>query len=50
MGLLRFGLWYLFSPKFRFQEELEANKVQMHYLKEHDLNHNVQRRAYVLSS
>ncbi len=32
-GAIMFGLKYLFSPKFRFQEELIAIKVQMKYLK-----------------
>ncbi len=33
MGAIVFGLRYLFSPKFRFQEELVAIKAQMKYLK-----------------
>lgn len=33
IGVIMFGLKYLFSPKFRFSEELIAIKAQMKYLK-----------------
>lgn len=50
LGTLKFGLLYLFSPSFRFFEELEANKVQWHYLKKCGVTPDLKRRAKVLSS
>lgn len=42
IGVIMFGLKYLFLPKFRFQEELIAIRTQMKYLKlsgeEYDTN------------
>ncbi len=43
-GWLKFGLMYLFSGRFRFEEELAANKPRMKYLKsvgaEYDIDHS----------
>lgn len=49
LGLLKWGLKYVFFPKFRFNEELEAIKAQMVYLKKHKKEFNFEKRARFLS-
>lgn len=50
IGILKFGFLYLFSARFRFYEELEANKVQWHYLKQYGIALDIKKRARMLSS
>lgn len=50
LGLLKFGVNYLFCPKFRFQEELVAIKETMKYLKQRGLTFDIDRSAHFLSS
>ena len=50
IGMLRFGIKYIFSAKGRFEEELAAITEQMRYLKEHGKNYNIERTARALSS
>ena len=50
IGKIRFGIKYFFSRKFRFTEELEANRVQMAYLKKNKVEVDLDRRAKILSS
>lgn len=50
VGFLKFGLKYLFSPKFRFQEELIADKEAMKLLKKRGLPFNIEKGAKYLSS
>jgi len=49
-GWIIWGLKYTFSPKFRFNEELEAIKSSMKYLKRVRGNFDVARSAKFLSS
>lgn len=49
-GLVQFGVRYLFSPKFRLQEELIAIKESMKYLKKNGLSFDINRGAKFLSS
>lgn len=49
MGWFRWGLSYIFSPKFRFNEELEAIKASMEYLKSRDETFDTDRSARYLS-
>jgi len=49
LGVIKFGLKYLFSPKFRFDEELEAIKPQMKYLKSIGKNFDTVKAAKYLS-
>lgn len=49
MGMIRFGIKYIFSPEGRFEEELVAIKEQMKHLKKHDLNYDIERTAKALS-
>lgn len=49
MGFLKWGIKYVFSPKFRFNEELEAIKVQISYLKKHKRKFDIDKRARYLS-
>ena len=50
MGVLKFGLKYLFSPTFRFSEELIAVQAAMRYLKAEGLSFNFETKATNLSS
>lgn len=50
MNLLEFGLKYIFSGKFRFNEELEANKAAFKILKKEGVKVDLKRRAKILSS
>ena len=50
LGFIKFGVGYLFSPKFRFQEELLAIKEGMKYLKKNKLTFDTERSAKYLSS
>lgn len=49
IGPLKFGIWYLLFPKFRFREELEAMKPQMRYLKSIGKQFDTDLRARYLS-
>jgi hypothetical protein len=49
IGWLKFGIRYLFSPKFRFKEEILAIKTAMKYQKRHRLSVNTKRMAKFLS-
>lgn len=49
MGWFRWGLSYIFSPKFRFNEELEAIKASMKYLKSRGKTFDTDRSARYLS-
>lgn len=49
-GFLKWGIKYIFSPKFRFNEELEAIKIQMNYLKRHKNTFDIGKSARFLSS
>jgi len=48
-GWFRWGLRYIFSPKYRFNEELEAIKASMKYLKEINSTFDADRSAKYLS-
>lgn len=50
LGFLEFGIKYLFSPEFRFQEELLADKEGMKYLKKNKLDFDTARSVKFLSS
>ncbi len=50
LGVFKFGLKYLFSPKFRFQEELLAIKEGMRHLRQKGLVFDTERSARFLSS
>jgi len=50
LGVFKFGLKYLFFPRFRFQEELLAIKEGMKYLKRKNLAFDTDRSAMFLSS
>jgi hypothetical protein len=50
MGLIKFGLKYLFFPSFRLQEELIAIQAGMKYFKSKGLNWDIDRSAKFLSS
>ena len=49
-GKLKFSFLYLFSRKFRFNEELEANKQAFTILKKNKTKVGLERKAKVLSS
>ena len=49
IGWLRWGLLYLLSPSFRFNEELEAIKSSMKYLRRKGGVFNTSKRAKYLS-
>ena len=49
-GWLKFGILYLFSGAYRFNEELLANKAAFKYLKKHGSNVDLERKACILSS
>jgi hypothetical protein len=48
-GPLMWGLKYIFSPDFRFNEELEAIKATIKYYKKEKINFGIDRRAKLLS-
>ena len=50
LGFIKFGIGYLFFPKFRFQEELSAIREGTKYLKKNKLTFNTERSAKYLSS
>ena len=50
LGFIKFGIGYLFFPKFRFQEELLAIREGMKYLKKNKLTFDTERSAKYLSS
>lgn len=49
MGWIIWGLRYTFSPNFRFNEELEAIKTSMKYLKKVKSSFDTEKRAKFLS-
>lgn len=49
MGIVRYGLRYVFGRQFRYQEELLAIRAQIKVLKEHGLDFDMQDRARRLS-
>jgi hypothetical protein len=49
-GALAWNLKYIFSKKFRLKEELEAITVQMKYMKENNLEYNIERKASQFAS
>ncbi|MCX6706424.1 MAG: hypothetical protein NTV24_05005 [Candidatus Woesebacteria bacterium] len=49
LGWVKWGAKYALFPKFRFNEELEAIKVQMSYLKKHNRKFDVEKGARYLS-
>lgn len=49
-GVVWWYLKYLFIPKFRYNEELEAIKPQFRFLNENGLELNIEKRAKALSS
>ncbi len=50
MGLLKWGIKSFFSPKFRFNEEIEAIKPQMEIYKKHKMKFDIEKNAKYLSS
>lgn len=50
LGFINFGIKYLFSPEFRFQEELLATKEGMKYFKQNKLDFDTSRSAKFMSS
>ena len=50
LGFIKFGIGYLFSTKFRFQEEFLAIKEGMKYLKKNKLTFDTDKSARYLSS
>ena len=49
LGWIKWGVRYVFSPKFRFNEELEAIKVSMKYLKRKRIGFDFEKKAKILS-
>ena len=49
-GVVKWYLHYLFSPKFRLTEELEAYAIQFAYLKHAGLTINIEKIAHFMSS
>lgn len=49
IGCLKWGIKYLFLPRFRFEEELLAIKAQMSYLKKHKKEFDIEKSAKYLS-
>lgn len=49
IGPVRFGIKYLLSSKFRFNEELEAHKEAFKFLKRRKIKPNIERTAKFLS-
>lgn len=50
MGKWKFQFYYQLSPKFRINEELEADKARFQYLKKHNIPYSLEDRAKMLSS
>lgn len=50
LGFFKFGIKYLFSSEFRFQEELLATKEGMRYLKQNKLTFDTSKSAKFMSS
>lgn len=50
IGLVKFGLKYIFDSRFRFAEELLAVKEAMKYLKKNNIPFDFDRNAKFLSS
>jgi len=50
LGVFNFGIKYLFSPRFRFKEELLAIRASMKYLKKKRLDFDIEKKAKQLSS
>lgn len=50
LGFIKFGIKYLFSPEFRFQEELLATKEGMKHWKKNKLSWDTKRSAKFFSS
>lgn len=48
-GWFRWGLKYVFSGRFRFNEELEAIKPAMKHLKEKKVRFDIDKKARILS-
>jgi len=48
-GWFKWGLKYLLSPQFRFNEELTAIKASMKYLKKYQKQYDLERKAKTLS-
>lgn len=49
LGVLKFGVKYIFSPKFRFNEELIATKAQFRFYKQNKIKPDIKKRAKALS-
>ena len=49
IGFVKFGLQYIFNPKYRFNEELIATKEGMRYLKKHKRPFDFDKRASLMS-
>lgn len=50
VGFVKFGIQYLFNPKFRFAEELRAVKEAMKYLKTNNVPFDFENKAKFMSS
>jgi len=50
LGVARWYLYYLASPRFRIEEELAATKPQLAYIKQLGLTFNLERNARALAS
>lgn len=48
MGWFKWGIKYVFNPKFRFDEELAAIKSSMKYLKKKGVKVDLERKARIL--
>ena len=48
-GWIKWGMKYIFSPKFRFEEELIAIKASMRYLKKKKIGFDIEKKAEILS-
>jgi len=50
IGITKYSFKYFFFGKFRFNEELEANKAAFRILKKHKVEVDLTRKARILSS
>jgi hypothetical protein len=50
MGKWKFQFFYQFSPRFRINEELIADKARFEYVKKHKIKYDLEERARMLSS
>ncbi len=50
MGFIKWGIKYIFSPGFRFNEELIATRAQMAAYKKYNKNFEIEKAAKSLSS